>query len=463
MLPLVEVSVGLTVAATILLATSESLSRIALLGLLVASAAPIFDLLDLTARLRMRSAARARAELLPTAQRSDQLAGQAIEYSVAASVHNAEHEIPEFLDASAPYRGKLWLIDDASTDQTATLLRSRGVRCLRSDRNGHKPSAIKRLVARLPETVQAIVVLDPDTRLRAADGGPPPLEAVIQDMLAHGHAAVCPRVTVKRENLLTSLQAFEYALAVTLGRAALGDLSVTSGISFYRRSDLEEALARHSLSVYAEDLENTVILLAADKSIVLDERVVAETDGKSTLGALFSQRIGWAYGHLRVYWERKREILRIARRSPIALYQYLVYLGLVSIVLHPVRQIGALLVGASLLGTLGFLLGAAWIPQTGVANPILFATVFLQYSMLSLLAVMVAVPRAERWRSLPLVPLFPIYALMLTVPVSIGFLNCVTVRLLGRRIVDDHYVDTERLVTGRPPVVRRPLPEGAVV
>ncbi len=459
LVPVAEVAVGLTVAATILLASTGALSTLAAFGLLLASAAPLYDLVDMLVRLRLRYAVSEEAAIGVGA--GSQNPGPPPELAVVASVYNAEAEIPDFLEASRPYRTRLWIIDDASSDQTVDILRSRGVRCLRSDRNLHKPAALKRLLSRLPDSVDVVVVLDPDTRLRAAGGGRPPIEAVAEDMRRRGYAAVCPRVTVRRDNLLASLQAIEYALAVALGRAALGRASVTSGISLYRRSDLEAALSEHSLSVYAEDLENTLMLLAAGKSIVLDERIVAETEGKTTLKGLFSQRIGWAYGHIRVYWERRAELLQVLRRSPVTFYQYGIYLGLVGIVMHPIRQVGALLVGTSLLGTLGLLFGVPFLPQTGLAHPALFATVCGQYGLLGLLAVLTTVPPGERWRAVPLVPLFPVYALLLTVPVSIGFLNWITVRLFGRRIVSDHYAETSRLLDARPRTVRRPLPGAA--
>ncbi len=453
-----EVAVGILIAATIVLASSRTLSPILAFALVTASLSPLFDIVDLLVRLRLRAAVVAENAFTAVAPDVSPLIRRQREFVVSASIHNAEDEIPGFVHSSKPYLRHLWLIDDASTDHTTDVLRARGIRCLQGPTNVHKPGALKQLVSSLPQSVEAVLVLDPDTKLMAPDGGPPPIEEVVEDMFRRGHAAVCPRVSVRRDCVLTTLQSFEYALSVSLGRSALGDVSVTSGISLYRRSDLEETLAQHSLSVYAEDLENTLLLLAAGKSILLDERIVAETEGQTSLRGLFSQRIGWAFGHLRVYWERRAELRKVARRGPVALYQFVVYLGLISIVMHPLRQVGALLVGASLIGTLAHIFGLSGIPQSGLADPLVFATVYVQYFALSLLALFTAVPRADRIRTLPVLPLFPLYALLMTIPVSIGFLNWLSVCLWKRRLISDHFDDTRRITTGLSPAIVRPLP-----
>src|SRR5204862_83235 len=89
------------------------------------------------------------------------------------------------------------------------------------------------------------------------------------------------------------LQPYAIAISVGVGRKSLGVLSVSSGISLYRRKTLERVLREHSLSVYAEDRENTLHLIGRDERIYYDERLVVETEGKADLASWFSQRVGW--------------------------------------------------------------------------------------------------------------------------------------------------------------------------
>src|SRR3546814_15503781 len=64
-------------------------------------------------------------------------------------------------------------------------------------------------------------------------------------------------------------------------RASLADYSITSGVSLYRRDALASALEEHSMSVYAEDFENAVILLSRGESIYYDGRLLVSTEGRS--------------------------------------------------------------------------------------------------------------------------------------------------------------------------------------
>src|SRR5438874_8744599 len=77
-----------------------------------------------------------------------------------------------------------------------------------------------------------------------------------------------------------------------VGRRSLADYGVTSGVSIYRRDALEWALEQHSMSIYAEDLENTVVLLHAGERIYYDGRLVVSTAGRTLCAA--GTRSGWA-------------------------------------------------------------------------------------------------------------------------------------------------------------------------
>ena len=194
------------------------------------------------------------------------------------------------------------------------------------------------------------MVIDPDCRIRLrGEGSSVDLERYISDFQHSGAAAVCPRLMIEPDGFLTRFQAFEYALGFRIGRRSLADFSITSGVSLYRRDALERALERHSLSVYAEDLENALILLSSGEQIYYDGRLVVSTEGPGSWRRWFSQRVGWYYGLLKVYTERFGEIRRIRRRGPFAFYHYLLYMGVFTLGLHLVKMVAAALLFISLV------------------------------------------------------------------------------------------------------------------
>src|SRR5918994_5617846 len=50
-------------------------------------------------------------------------------YAIIGSIFNLEDQLDEFMEAFAPYRDKVWLISDGSTDQTVMRLHQGGWRC----------------------------------------------------------------------------------------------------------------------------------------------------------------------------------------------------------------------------------------------------------------------------------------------------------------------------------------------
>ncbi len=363
-------------------------------------------------------------------------------WALAVSVHDLGDAADAFVAATGEHRDRLWVIDDASADGTAERLEAVGLRVVRGGSNRHKPGAIRELLRHLPAEVETILILDPDTRiLELARTDLSTLESVLFDFQRSGHAALCPRITVEREGWLTRFQRLEYALMFGVGRKSLGDYSITSGVAVYQRDALEEALERHSLSVYAEDLENTLHLLARGERIYYDERLVAETEGKDRVGALFSQRVGWSYGLAKVYSENARGIWRACRGRPMHFYQYAVYLGLLGIALHPFKLLSAAALAASALNGLDLVAGTALVPDTGWTSVWYLPLVWLKYTLLVGLMLCATLPAAERREHLPLAPAYLFYTIALLVPVTVGFLNWLWLRAAGRRLYRDHFAD----------------------
>jgi cellulose synthase/poly-beta-1,6-N-acetylglucosamine synthase-like glycosyltransferase len=361
-------------------------------------------------------------------------------FAIVASIFNLEDRLEEFMEAFGPYRHRVWLISDGSTDNTVLRLRQAGWRCFDDGVNRRKPGALRRLLELLPKQIETVMVIDPDMRIRGLDDGSTiDVDQFVNDFQQSGAAAACPRIMIEPDGFLARFQAFEYALAFRVGRMSLADFSITSGVSFYRRSALARALSEHSLSVYAEDFENAVILLSHGERIYYDGRLVVSTEGPGTLQRWFSQRVGWYHGLIKVYVERFSEVLRISRRSPFAAYHYLVYIGGLSLAIHLVKMVSATLLLLSFLGGLDALLLDDVVPHGTLGNPEYFTAAISSYLALGVIALFTCVSKDERTYTAPIVPLYLCYAITHIVPMTVGFGNFFALRLFRQRIYRDHY------------------------
>lgn len=374
--------------------------------------------------------------------RDGQIGEQLRPFAIVVSVHNAENSIEGFLESMHAYRERCWIIDDASTDDTVQRIRHAGWRCLEGVQNRKKPGAIRRLVRALPPEIETVIVVDPDISLDDAPrAGSLTLEAVILEFQRSGMAAVSPRLAVRPDGLLARFQALEYCMSFSLGRMSLADFGINSGISVYRRGALTELLEQHSLSVYAEDFENSLIMLGAGERVYYDSRLVVTTDVPASLAAWFSQRVGWAFGLIKVYVERFEYIRRVAKRRPSAAYQFLGYTGISCLVMQPLKVASLVLLSLSFANGFDGLLGLGWMPDVIAAEPMYFIASYAKYTLLAGAAVLAAVPRGERAPILPIVPLYFFYALLQIVPTTVGYANWISLRLVGGRLFADHYQD----------------------
>jgi cellulose synthase/poly-beta-1,6-N-acetylglucosamine synthase-like glycosyltransferase len=358
-------------------------------------------------------------------------------YAIVASIHNLDRaSLDRFLDNMAPYRAHLWIIDDMSTDDTWERLQASGVHCMRGASNQKKPGAIKTLLATLPESIDSIVVVDPDVRIvnSAAE-----FETVVFQFQRTGMGALCPRIAVRADGALSRFQQLEYCFSFALGRKSLGDMTITSGIAIYRRDALERLLTRHSLSVYAEDLENTFLLMLDGDRVYYDGRIVAETEGMTDCRTLFSQRVGWNFGLIKVYADYCRPLLGQCRRGFIFTYQYIVYTGVLTLLLHPLKLLGLVLLALSAINGIDNLAGLHAIADTPLTNPAYFVMMYLKYTALVLAAFPLIAPKSERRFILPVLPVYVFYGLAQVLPASVGYLNWIALRTYGQRVYHDHY------------------------
>jgi len=361
-------------------------------------------------------------------------------YAIIASVYNLDEDLDAFMEGFGPYRDRTWIVSDGSTDHTLARLRQAGWRCWDGGVNLRKPAAIRRLLERLPAHIATVLVVDPDIRIRDRDGGSSiDFERFISDFQQSGAAAACPRIMIEPDGFLARFQALEYALAFRVGRASLADFSITSGVSLYRRDALQRALGEHSQSVYAEDLENALILLGHGEQIYYDGRLVVSTEGPGSPRRWFSQRVGWYHGLIKVYTERFRAVLTVSRRSPFAAYHFLIYVGVLSLGFHLLKMASATLLVLSFLGGVDRLFLGSGFSAVSVGNPEYFIAAVGSYLALGVIALFTVVPKAERGYIAPIVPLYLFYAIAHIVPMSLGFANWISVKLWRRRIYHDHY------------------------
>jgi cellulose synthase/poly-beta-1,6-N-acetylglucosamine synthase-like glycosyltransferase len=413
------------------------------------------DALDFALRLYMRRRHTAAASGAPG---GDQLADTSIDldaiappesrlvvpllpYAIIASVFNLEDHLDEFFEAFGPYKDRVWLISDGSTDNTVLRLTQAGWRCFDDGVNRRKPGAIRRLLERIPSHIETVMVIDPDVRIRGLkEGSTIDLTRFVSDFQQSDAAAACPRIMIEPDGILARFQAFEYALAFCVGRRSLADLSITSGgVSIYRRDALVRTLNEHSLSVYAEDFENAVIMLGRGERIYYDGRLVVSTEGPGSLSRWFSQRVGWYHGLLKVYIERFPEVLRVSRRSAFASYHYLIYVGGLSLAVHLIKVVSAAVLLLSLLSGIDALLLDNIVPRQNLFDPEYFTAAISSYLALGVIALFTSVPKRERAYVAPVVPLYLCYAIVHVIPMTVGFINYFALRFFRRRIYQDHY------------------------
>lgn len=417
---------------------------------LLATTVLTFELADIAVRLwigRMAAGAHAAGARYPSSIMTSPLGP----YAIVLSVHNFKAGAAKTLEPLLPFKSRVWIIDDCSSDETVLYLRSKGWRCLDSPMNRKKPGAIRSLLERLPKDIATVIVLDPDSApLNSGRYELPDLEHAVRRFQYSGAAACCPRIRIREDGPLVSFQLLECELVFALGRKGMSPYCITTGVSIYDRAALQATLDEHSLSVYAEDLENSLILLDRGFDVHFDEGLVVETEGKHHLPAWFSQRVGWSFGLLRVCVTRWREILKIARRSPWAFYNLAIYMGLMTVVLFPVKMAGIVVLAASLANTLDALLGTGLVPDNAWTDPAYFSATYATYTLLAACMAAYMRPPARPMTLVLAVSFYLFYAAANVLAMCLGYLNWLSLHTIGRRVYKDHYTDADASILGSP-------------
>ncbi|HJP79358.1 MAG TPA: bifunctional polysaccharide deacetylase/glycosyltransferase family 2 protein [Pseudonocardiaceae bacterium] len=201
------------------------------------------------------------------------------------------------------------VVDDGSTDRTADVVESlglRGVRLIRQ-RNAGKPAALNAGLAAARYDV--VVMVDGDTVLEPGTVG------ILAQHFRDGRiGAVSGNAKVaNRSSVLGGWQHIEYVIGFNLDRRAYDVLqcmpTVPGAVGAFRRSAVM-AVGGLPKDTLAEDTDLTMALETAGWRVTYEERALAWTEAPSTLGQLWKQRYRWCYGTLQAIWKHRGAVLR---------------------------------------------------------------------------------------------------------------------------------------------------------
>ena len=196
------------------------------------------------------------------------------------------------------------VVDDGSTDGTADLVESLGIRGVRVIRqaNAGKPAALN--TGLQAASFDLVVMVDGDTVFE-----PDAVRMLVQPFADPSVGAVSGNAKVANRNgLLGRWQHIEYVVGFNLDRR-LFDLAecmptVPGAVGGFRRSALE-GIGGLSDVTLAEDTDLTMALCRDGWRVVYEERARAWTEAPASLGALWRQRYRWCYGTLQAMWKHR--------------------------------------------------------------------------------------------------------------------------------------------------------------
>jgi len=204
---------------------------------------------------------------------------------------------------------KLLVVDDGSTDETASVARAAGGPDRRvevvSQPNGGKFSALNRAYAMIDADI--VVGIDADTVIR-----PDAIGLLVRHFEDPAVGAVAGNVKIRNsDSLLTRLQSLEYITAQNIDRRAAevlnGILVVPGAIGAWRREAVEKA-GLYSPQTLAEDADLTVSIVRAGYRIVYEECAFAMTEAPESVRQFLRQRLRWMLGMLQTAWKHRGAI-----------------------------------------------------------------------------------------------------------------------------------------------------------
>lgn len=206
------------------------------------------------------------------------------------------------------------VVDDGSTDETLTILRSYAklrkvdgrLRVLHQKNKG-KWAALNRIFKAAKGDV--VVTLDGDTLFE-----PQTVRMLVRHFADPKVGAVAGYVKVgNRHNILTVWQSLEYVLGTGIDRTAggliNGILIVPGACSAWRRSAVLAA-GGFTRDTMAEDCDTTLAVFKKGFKIIQENQAVALTEAPTTIATLAKQRKRWMFGNFQAFFKHRNVLFR---------------------------------------------------------------------------------------------------------------------------------------------------------
>ncbi len=293
---------------------------------------------------------------------------------------------------------EVFLVDDASTDGSWERMAEVGrkpdrLHLMRMERNGQKVLAVKRAVA--SSRADYVLLTDFDSSIVNPEDIP---RALLRFAKFPNLAGVALRMVPEGGFAFSRFQDIEFAIARgVLGRymCSQGSLSCLPGAaSIWKRGILLDVLHEHSGRHNGDDFEATIIALRMGFSTQYEPSIIVRTKVPRNTTQLLGQRTRWQLGVLETYERERAFCIRQAKnlRSRLGHVVIVDCYAWISTLLLPAFFIYWLIYPLAALGFISVQLGAI------VASCILARRELLDRKNFALL------------------PLFPFYALLATVP-----------------------------------------------
>lgn len=233
-------------------------------------------------------------------------------FAVIVPAYNEEANISATLHSviqSTLAPARIIVVDDGSTDSTATIVRAfmekseHNVTLLQKDNGGTKAGALQYALECVTEDV--VICIDADTIIE---------KHAFERMLSHfsreSVGAVAGKVYPATTNtFMEKLQYLEYVQGQNLDKrvfALWNSVGIVPGaIGAWRTKALKD-VGGYTTDTVVEDQDLTLAMLTHGWNIDYEPRALAYTETPSTIRAFFNQRFRWIYGTMQCFYKYDR-------------------------------------------------------------------------------------------------------------------------------------------------------------